>query len=521
MLRNEILFIAKFVCDYSRKMRTRKQVEALRHAIKMGDTETLRAILLRDSEIVRHQIDIDHIISTPLFEALLNYKNEEIIKLLIDFGANVNERVFYGKVETFTFLQLLVYFPDCKVIKKVAQILIDNGADVNATYNDSTQQTALQMAIKRGNVEYTEFLLKNDARFVGGPEWDRTNPMNFVMEAPKTTQTQLLQSLIKHGMKIMDTRSQDIHKRDYLQVAIQTERVCPDKIDLVGIAKILLNSGLPVQYPDDNFSKLHLAAFLGNNDLISMLIDRGADINLRCQYDGQSPLFLAACKNNLYTVDFLLSKGADVNTKTSYGETALHIACEYKNLKMIELLVRNGAQISPGDSRRGFTPFSLLGLQKYKESNDLCVDFMVQEIAKLKFFEDIYVSEKDMNLIKVHPEIEKLYQSCREELSLLSSIKFYTCYSYSFVLNRSKTNVKKLANLTKNREFVQKFETNLILFPQYQNELRRIFHEAIQFRDRLLIVYSRLQSVFESIFPDVIINKLADSFTAEDLSQFN
>ncbi len=47
---------------------------------------------------------------------------------------------------------------------------------------------------------------------------------------------------------------------------------------------------------------------------------------------------------SLDIIKFLIEKGADVNAKNEAGETALKIAKENKNEKIIKLLKENGAK---------------------------------------------------------------------------------------------------------------------------------------------------------------------------------
>lgn len=68
----------------------------------------------------------------------------------------------------------------------------------------------------------------------------------------------------------------------------------------------------------------------------------------------------------------------------------------------------------------------------------------------------------------------------------------------------------------KNEEFVKKFEQNLS-FSYYGNELRRHFDEAILVRDKSLVVESSLNFTFGNFFPKLVLNKLAENLTVEDL----
>ena len=78
-------------------------------------------------------------------------------------------------------------------------------------------------------------------------------------------------------------------------------------------------------------SAIHFAASRGVPEICIMLLERGADINVRSE-KGQTPLIAAAKRGQYHIIDFLLEKGADLDAETEYGETALHAACYAVNI---------------------------------------------------------------------------------------------------------------------------------------------------------------------------------------------
>ncbi len=63
---------------------------------------------------------------------------------------------------------------------------------------------------------------------------------------------------------------------------------------------------------------LHSACYRAHLDVVSILVDRGAEINLPDQY-GFSPLFIASRDGRVSLASLLIEKGADINQKDSVG----------------------------------------------------------------------------------------------------------------------------------------------------------------------------------------------------------
>ena len=85
---------------------------------------------------------------------------------------------------------------------------------------------------------------------------------------------------------------------------------------------------------------LHVAASRGQDDIIRLLIDRGADIEGPTEDGEWSPLAFAAYRGHLGAVEALIECGAEV------GEAAgnpIHFAGQRKHKEVCRLLVQGGA----------------------------------------------------------------------------------------------------------------------------------------------------------------------------------
>lgn len=104
----------------------------------------------------------------------------------------------------------------------------------------------------------------------------------------------------------------------------------------------LLDQGVNVNYQHPNGeTALHIAAYVGNADLVSALIGQQAQINATTTTGptdtipgsppvmGETPLHLAAAYGHMHVVRTLLAAGADPSIRDITGATAAHWAGRY------------------------------------------------------------------------------------------------------------------------------------------------------------------------------------------------
>jgi ankyrin repeat protein len=121
------------------------------------------------------------------------------------------------------------------------------------------------------------------------------------------------------------------------------------------MAKLLLDRDAdPTKLDGEGMTPLHLACALGNVELVSMLLQYGADIDARAAYwhcccywsriDLQTSLHIAASHGYVNIVEILLEAGSDVNAvTTSLRKTALHLAVEHAHEAAVRHLLEWGA----------------------------------------------------------------------------------------------------------------------------------------------------------------------------------
>ena len=85
-------------------------------------------------------------------------------------------------------------------------------------------------------------------------------------------------------------------------------------------------------------------------ELVKLLIENGADINLSDNID--SPLTIAIAKQDVNLISYLIKKGVDINRVDDQGNTPLVYAIEQQQFKVIDLLLENGVKLDVKSSKK-------------------------------------------------------------------------------------------------------------------------------------------------------------------------
>lgn len=228
--------------------------------------------------------------------------NERLMEILLRKGADIHAPagVYRGQ----TALQAAALNSDSRVLS----ILLREGADVNAPPAETKGQTALQIAVAAGNTEGVRILLDANAAV-------NTDPV------------------LTGGVTALDE-------------AIKIE----DSVIKREIVHLLLRAGAYVQTPEDRkqYAPLHVAVRERDVEMTRQLLEKGANPNVGfCAHTNLTPLQQASFRGDEGLVQLLVDYGADVNGQAYFsgGRTALRAAAEYGHVSVVKMLLMSGAKI--------------------------------------------------------------------------------------------------------------------------------------------------------------------------------
>lgn len=204
--------------------------------------------------------------------------------------------------------------------------LIANGADVRARDKDGV--TPLHRAVAAGRVAIVELLIAKGAE-TNARSNEGVAPLHVAAMSDRAAVAEIL---IARGAEI-NARTRSGY----------TPLLCAAREGHLG-----LNVDVKSDQP------LHLAAHMGDGELVKQLIDHGADINYARH--GETALHAAIAERHREASAVLINSGANVNAVNMSGRTPLHFLAAYiDDGKLAELMVGHGAYVNARD-KNGATP---------------------------------------------------------------------------------------------------------------------------------------------------------------------
>ncbi|KAK6352268.1 hypothetical protein TWF730_009099 [Orbilia blumenaviensis] len=260
-----------------------------------ADRETIAVEIIQDilQENVTNGKELDSNGRAPLFYAAAA-GSAQICKLLVQ-----HMDVSTDKLQIQDALQVAIYGADIPVIKEIVRSGIDMNGPLRKSFRTPTAQL-LHMTINNRRKESTGYT-------------------------------------VSFGHPTEDPWESDVDVSACLQVFIDAGADLTPNSDEIVWEQTLL----------------HLAVMCKSPDVIDVLVNGGADINLPSKLNcGRTLLHFALSEvsSNSILIPTICRHGVDINSLDRYGRTALAIEISKKNSTTINALLENGALLHPGSS---------------------------------------------------------------------------------------------------------------------------------------------------------------------------
>lgn len=267
-----------------------------------------------NKKIKKHDYKVHFVPSVMLLEAAARNDIDEVQRLLM-LGVSPDSTNEDG----------LTALHQCCIddSEEMMKLLLDFGANVNA--KDSEQWTPLHAAATCGHLHLVKYLISKDADLLA-VNADGNMPYD-ICEDEAT----------------LDYIESEMAKRGITQEMIDETRAQPERYMLSDL-KNLVENGDDLEYRDhQGATPLHIAAANGYVAVVEFLLDHhvSTDIN---DNDFWQPIHAAACWGHPDVIELLVQAGADLNAKTKNGETPFDI-CEDPDLKDRLMQLKNEQEI--------------------------------------------------------------------------------------------------------------------------------------------------------------------------------
>ena len=258
----------------------------------------------------------------------------------------------------------------------VAKRLLGMGANVNM--RSARGRTALHEAVVRKDNEMVQLLLDN------APDIDvnRGNPTSFdrsaLLVAIRQGSDDIAKTMLKNPNVSVDIDLQDSRGSTALSFAAL--------LDLRDIVDILLDSHAKMDLTETSSGRSAMVIAVEKNysNIVSRLLSHGADPNLPKDIRGRTPALAAAESRCIQTLQVLINYKADLSCTDEDGRTLMHCAAEYGHVDILELLKLHGLDLN-SPCLHGMTPLHSACRMDQDDAAEFLIENGADCAAKDKF----------------------------------------------------------------------------------------------------------------------------------------
>lgn len=247
--------------------------------------------------------------------------NKAIVQTFLKKGGiNLDKRDAMGNTP--------LYYVCLKGAKDIAKMLIDGGAEVSMANNAS--ETPMHCVAKSGNKDIVTMLVDAGAD-INATDSSGNTPLIWSVRSGKT-ETSLY--LISKGADIALKNNEGHSAFDYATAA--------GLRDLVSA----LSGGNVATKDEHGYTPLHQAVYNNQSETVNALLKASNSNINELADDGRSALMLAVQNSNIAIIELLLKNGADVSLNMLEGDSVLHYSASIGNRFVGKVLIDAGAEVN-------------------------------------------------------------------------------------------------------------------------------------------------------------------------------
>jgi ankyrin repeat protein len=259
----------------------------------------------------------------------VKHNSIDVVKRLLAHGISPNHKKCYPK----PVLQHAAKRGYCDTV----QLLLDGGADVNASSDSTTRKTAFMLAAENGHLDVMRLLIEGGADIEAELAYKYESAFKRASTHGHTNVVQFLLEQCTHRHLAIDTEG---------MLSACESAIVNGHFDVV---KIILDEGLVQEESDAHekiSSSLEVAAGKGNLKMLQFLEEYGFKLGKRHHY----ALEEAISRGRHDVVKHLLGELTQIYSSCSYDKALEFAACR-GDLKMFELLEEYGYRLSSNSKK--------------------------------------------------------------------------------------------------------------------------------------------------------------------------
>lgn len=268
---------------------------------------------------------------TPMMEAA-RLSSSSIIKLLIDAGGDITIINNYG----YNAIHMAIIENNVTSLKTMIRLYLNYGKSININAKINTNHTGLMLAIDNDNIDIVDFMFccgssVDNSFIILNDKINEIISTNSFKLLNRCVYYNLIQNISHTAINISNIEYKICNNILFLRYALSK--------NWYEVVKLLIKHDTNIHDCNDNLQTvLHLAIKYKYTKLVKLFIDSGSNINHQ-DINKNTPLHLAIYYNHVGAVDLLIQNKAKLNLLNNYKYTPLYIACKKGYVNIFNLLI--------------------------------------------------------------------------------------------------------------------------------------------------------------------------------------